>query len=179
MAIENSQKPPLWLGIETLPRRGPRLFLLLVGGVVVAVVLYWQVFETRFYRAAIPAQIGLTFGFATMGSNISLWGAAFAFDRKACGGAIFDLSNTTVATIRERGLDFFSDARQGRGYTEKTDRNFHYYSYQPWQTTPLAPEWTANGTWLGLNCMYLRNSVLRSILSAAKTHELVLHNRPK
>ena len=107
MAIENSQKPPLWLGIETLLRCGPRLLLLLVGGAVVAAVLYWQVFETRFYRAAIPAQIGLTFGFATTGSNVSLWGAAFAFDRKACGGAIFDLSNTTVATIRERGLDFF------------------------------------------------------------------------
>ena len=169
MAIENSQKPPFWLGFETLVSGGARMLLLLIGGVVVAAVLGRQVFETRFYRAAIPADIGLTFNFATTGSNVSLWGAMFRFDRKACGGATFNLSDTSVAAIRERGVDSLKNARQGRGYTEKADRSFSYYSYQPWQATPLPSEWTSNGTWLGLSCMGLRDSVTRNILDAAQT----------
>ena len=169
MAIENSQKPPLWLGFETLLSGGPRMLLLLTGGIVVAAMLAWHVFETRFYRAAIPVDIGLTFNFATTGSNVRLWGTMFRFDRKACGGAIFNLSDTSVAAIRERGLDLLKNARQGRGYTEKADRSFYYYSYEPWQTTPLPSEWISNGTWLSLSCMGLKDSVIGSILDAAQT----------
>ena len=88
MAIENSQKPLLWLGFETLVSGGSRTLLLLAGGIVVAAVLGWHVVETRFYRAALPAEIGLSFDFATTGSNVSVLGAVFLFDRKACGGAI-------------------------------------------------------------------------------------------
>ena len=106
MAIENSQKPLLWLGFETLVSGGSRTLLLLAGGIVVAAVLGWHVVETRFYRAALPAEIGLSFDFATTGSNVSVLGAVFLFDRKACGGAIFDLTDTTVAAIRERVWTF-------------------------------------------------------------------------
>jgi hypothetical protein len=168
VAVENLQKPPLWLGLETLVRGGPRALLLLVGGVVVAAVLSWHVFETRFYRAAIPAEIGLAFDFATTDSNTTLSDLLSIAPLKACGGAIFKLTDTAVTLISERGLDFLKDARQGRGYTDKVDRSFHYYSYMPWQATPLAPEWTSNGAWLGLNCMGLRNSVIRSIVKAGE-----------
>jgi hypothetical protein len=150
MAVENFQKPPLWLGLEAL---GLRAFLLLAGGVVIGTVLFWHVYETLHYRKAIPADIGLAFNFATRGSDVSIYGALFMFDRKACGGAIFDMSDSTADAIRKQGLAFLKDARQGRGYTEKTDRSFGYYSYRPWQATPLPPEWTALGPWMGLNCM--------------------------
>jgi hypothetical protein len=166
MAVEDLQKPPLWLGMEKL---GTRALLLLAGSVVVAAVLFWQIFETRFYRNAIPAEIGLALNFATTGSDVSLWGALFRFDRKACGGAIFNLSDSTAGAIRKHGLDFLKNARQGRGYRGEADRSFDYYSYRQWQATPLSPEWTANGPWLGLNCMGLRDGLVRSILNASQT----------
>jgi hypothetical protein len=164
MTVQDFQKPALWLGIETLSLR--RL-LLLIGGFAVAAVVYWQIYETRFYRAAIPAQIGLTFSFATTGSNVSLWDGGL-FAQEACGGAIFNLSDTAAIAISQRGLDFLRDARQGRGYTDNAQSAFHYYSYEPWQSTPLASQWTLYGPWLGLNCMDLGNGVLRSVLNAAQ-----------
>ena len=148
---------------------GPRTLLLLAGGIVVAAVLGWHVVETRFYRAALPAEIGLSFDFATTGSNVSVLGAVFLFDRKACGGAIFDLTDTTVAAIRERGMDFLKDARQGRGYADNADRLFYNYSYGPWQPTPLPQEWTSGGMWYGLDCMGLGTAIGQSIVEAAKT----------
>jgi hypothetical protein len=167
MTTANSQTPPLWSGIKVLACR-PKLLLLIVGGLLAALVLNWFVYETRFYRAAIPAEIGLSFDFATTGSNVSFLGAVFLFDRKACGGAIFELTDTTVAAIHERGPDFLKDARQGRGYAEKHHPRYYYYSYQPWQPTPLAPEWTSNGKWLGLSCMGLKNRFGQTILQATR-----------
>ena len=79
------------------------------------------------------------------------------------------MSGATADAIRAQGLGFLKDARQGRGYTEKTDRSFSRYSYQPWQATPLAPEWTSNGPWLGLSCMHVRDGTVRGILNAAQT----------
>ena len=87
---------------------------------------------------------------------------------KACGGAIFELSDTTLDVIRDHGLDAFKDARQGRGYADKTDRLFYYYSYERWQPTPLSPEWTWNGMWHGLSCMNLVYSLGRSVVEAAQ-----------
>lgn len=165
MTVEDLQKPPLWLGMKTL---GPGALLLLAGGVVFAAVLYWQIFETQFYRAAVPPEIGLTFDFAATGSNTTLSDVLSIAPLKACGGAIFKLTDTAVKAIEEGGLNLFQNARQGRGYPDKLDRSFHYYSYRPWQTTPLPSEWTSKGPWLGLNCMGLRNNVIRSILDAAQ-----------
>jgi hypothetical protein len=165
MAVEDFQKPALWLGLEALGLRG---CLLLAGGIVVAAVLFWEVFNTLHYRKAIPADIGLAFNFATRGSNVSLYGMRM-FDRKFCGGAIFDMSNSTTDAIRKHGLDFLKNARQGRGYNKKTDRGFSYYSYRPWQATPLPPEWTALGPWIGLNCMGVTTDTMQNILDAAQT----------
>jgi hypothetical protein len=142
--------------------------LLLIVCILGVIVLGWTVFKTKFYRAAIPAEIGITFGLATTGSDTSFWGATLGFDRKACGGAIFELTDATVDAIRERGPDYLKNARQGRGYSDKTDRLFHYYSYQPWQPTPLAREWTSEGMWLGLSCMGLGYNFGRSIVQAAQ-----------
>src|SRR5215831_4530278 len=50
MAVGDLQKPPLWLGLEMLTRGSLRGLLLLAGGGVVASILAWHVFETRFYR---------------------------------------------------------------------------------------------------------------------------------
>ena len=125
-------------------------------------------FKTRFYRAAIPAKIDLTFGFATTGSNMSLWEAMLPLRPKACGGAIFGLSNTMVTALQDHGLGVLDAARQGRGYADTTDRRFFRYSYKPWQPTPLPPEWTSQGAWYGLNCMDLGYGFVRSLVEAAQ-----------
>src|SRR5205807_8449600 len=99
--------------------------LLVIACVLGATVFGWSVLETRFYRAAIPAEIEITFGLATTGSSMNFWETAMPIRPKACGGAIFELSDTTLDVIRDHGLDAFKDARQGRGYADKTDRLFY------------------------------------------------------
>jgi hypothetical protein len=133
-----------------------------------AMLLGWSVLKTRFYRAAIPAEIEITFSLATTGSSMSVWEAVLPLRHEACGGAIFELRGTTLAAIRDRGLDALNDARQGRGYTDNTDRLFYYYSYKPWQPTPLPREWTSDGMWYGLSCMNLGHGFGRSIVEAAQ-----------
>jgi len=166
MAVGDLQKPPLWLGLEMLTRGSLRGLLLLAGGGVVASILAWHVFETRFYRAAIPAEIALTFDFATTSSDTSLLDLFSIAPIKACGGAILKLTDTAAAAISERGLDFLKDARQGRGHMDKQDRSFQYHSYLPWQSTPVPSQWTEMGPWLGLNCM--RTGDTGSIMDAAQ-----------
>jgi hypothetical protein len=143
--------------------------LLVIACGLGASLLGWSVLETRFYRAAIPAEIEIAFGLATTGSSTSFWEAALPIRHKACGGAIFELSDTMLTAIRDGGLDVLEDARQGRGYADNTDRLYYYYSYKPWQPTPLSPEWTSQGMWYGLSCMNLGYSFGRSIVQAAQS----------
>ena len=142
--------------------------LLVIGCVVGAEVIAWSVYKTRFYRAAIPADIGLTIGFASTSSSASIWDAMLPIRPKACGGAIFELNNATAAALRDRGLVVLKDARQGRGYSDRTDRLYYYYSYEAWQPTPLPPGWTSQGAWYGLSCMDLGYGLARSIVEAAE-----------
>jgi hypothetical protein len=145
---------------------GP-LVLLVIACCLGTILLGWSVLNTKFYRAALPAEIGITFSLAITGSNTSFWEVGQPI-HKACGGAIFELNETTLAAIRGRGLDGLKDARQGRGYSDNTDRLFYYYSYKPWQPTPLPPEWTSQGMWYGLSCMNLGQSFGGSIVDAAQ-----------
>jgi hypothetical protein len=86
---------------------------------------------------------------------------------EACGGAIFKLTQLNVTAIEHQGLNFFQMARQGRGYPEG-DRLHSFYSYEPWQQTPLPAAWASEGTWLGLACMRLGFGLTRSITNAAR-----------
>jgi hypothetical protein len=144
--------------------------LLFVACVMAVDVIGWSVLKTRFYRAAIPAQIGIAIGPTITGSSMGFWEAMLPIRHKACGGAIFVLSDTTLAAIRDGGLDVLKDARQGRGYTDNTDRLFYYYSYKPWQPTPLPAEWTPQEMWYGLSCMNLGHTLGRNIVEAAQAH---------
>jgi hypothetical protein len=150
----------------------PRLsrVLLTLAAIVTALWLGWSVLKTNFYRGAIPSEIGLTFGLATTGSDSNLVAALLPIPPKACGGAIFGLSSGTAEAINREGTAFLSNARQGRGYDNKSDRLYYYYSYVPWQETPLPDGWLAEsllGQWYGLSCMSLSNSFAESITKAA------------
>jgi hypothetical protein len=113
-----------------------------IAGSVGLIVLGGRALETRFYRAAMPPEIELAFDLATTASGMSLLEAATPLRHEDCGGAIFGLSNRMAASLRDRGA--LADARQGRGYTDTADPLFFHYSYEPWQPTPLPPEWTSN-----------------------------------
>jgi hypothetical protein len=138
-----------------------------IAGSVGLIVLGGRVLETRFYRAAMPPEIELAFDLATTASGMSLLEAATPLRHEDCGGAIFGLSNRMAASLRDRGA--LADARQGRGYTDTADPLFFHYSYEPWQPTPLPPEWTSEGMWSGLFCMNLDAGFGRSIVEAART----------
>jgi hypothetical protein len=140
---------------------------LALGGIGVAVVLGYSVLQTRFYRQAIPAEINLTFNLATTGSSMSLWEVLLPIRHKACGGAIFGLSETTATALEKRGLPAIMWAQQGRGYTDGHPRG-HSYEYQPWQATPLPAAWTSEGMWYGLSCMGLWPGTRRNIIDAAR-----------
>lgn len=124
-----------------------------------------QFFETNHYRNALPIELK-TKGLATTGSDVSLLSALFALQREGCGGAIFNLTDEARHLIKTNGLAFFSNAKYGRGYPAE-DRLRHYYTYQPWQETPLPSAWTSEGIWLGLNCMGLGRNMTQAIRSAA------------
>ena len=142
--------------------------LLALAGLTATAVLGCSVLKTKFYRAAIPAEIDLTFNPATTGSSMSLWDLLLPIRHEACGGAIFGLGDTTVTAIERRGLVAIQGAQQGRGYADGTHRMRSYYEYEPWQPTPLPPAWTSEGMWNGLNCMNLGHGLGRSIIEAAR-----------
>jgi hypothetical protein len=139
-------------------------FVVLVG----LIGLHWTVLSTRFYRAAIPEQLELTYSLPTKGSDVSILAAMAGARQQACGGVLFDLTAKTASLITEHGLKGLDSALQGRGYLDPTHPYFHRYTYQPWQETPLPPAWTSEGMWAGLHCMDLSASVTGPIVSAAK-----------
>jgi hypothetical protein len=152
--------------------KGPSLhgILLIAGGAIAALWVGWRILETNFYRNAIPAEIGLTWDLATTGSDSSLITALLPIPPKACGGAIFGLAAAAAEAVKHGGLTFLSGARQGRGYQQTYDRQYAYYTYAPWQQTPLPDGWLAevlNGQWYGLSCMRLSSRYAESIAKAA------------
>ncbi len=147
--------------------------LLVVAGVIGALWLARSVTETRFYSGAIPSEIELSFGLASVGTN---WNpAAMLLPRfEACGGAIFGITGATVAAIETRGLEFFKTATQGRGSTDHHGPT----QYQPWEPSPLEDNWTRNGTWLGLDCLATyRHSAIMQAAQAPGSYYAVGRNR--
>jgi hypothetical protein len=103
------------LTIQPFPLSTGNKALLVFASIVAALWLMWSVMETRFYSGAIPPQIELSFGPASVGTDWSPAALLLPLRHEACGGAIFGISGATVGAIQKRGLEFFKDATQGRG----------------------------------------------------------------
>lgn len=136
--------------------------------VIAAVWLYLAIHKTMFYRAALPAELGLTSELVTAGSCADVLDMILPVRPKAAGGALFRLDAETLAAIKRQGSAFFDDALLGRGYGDPSRRVTYRYSYKPWQETPLPPEWTSDGMWLGLSCMGLNFGRGANIAEAAR-----------
>ncbi len=124
-----------------------------------------SVYETWFYRRALPAALETT-GLVTAQSDASFLSALLAFQREACGGALHGLSVSTRRAIERQGLAFFATASHGRGYPPGHPQH-HYYSYRSWQETPVPHAWISEGIWSGLNCMKLDRATVLRIKDAA------------
>nr|WP_321182240.1 hypothetical protein [Methylobacterium sp. Leaf122] len=103
------------------------------------------------YRRAIPTVIGITTMVAE-GSDASLFGLFLPITREACGGVAFRLSDAAAEQIAAQGLAHLGSARIGRGYENSPEE--HYFTYQPWQETPVPSTWIGDGKWAGaLGCL--------------------------
>jgi hypothetical protein len=139
-----------------------RAILKSVGVLLVAGWFIVTVWETQFYEQALPAELE-TWGPATTGSDAHWWYVLVPARWEACGGAIFHMTPATIEKINAQGLEFFSNAIQGRGYL--TGRLKYYY--KPWAETPVPLGWTGDGVWsIGLHC--IGTSRARQIAAAAK-----------
>ena len=72
---------------------------------------------------------------------------------RVCGGAIYNLSRETLERINSRGLEFFKDARQSRGFAGKYPKA--QYTFAPWKKSPIPENWIGNkwDQWWGLDCI--------------------------
>jgi hypothetical protein len=166
--IETARKqlPRIFQAPFQLPLKKETLIGLAIG--VIALKLLFVSFEVERYHRALPAALE-TAGFITSGNDTSYLAAFMPIRSEPCGGFVFHLSAATLKTIETRGLDFFKDARQGRGIGEGDPRAASEFSYQPWQATPLPDDFTRNGSWLGLHCMgWMFSPLGRDIFAAAQ-----------
>lgn len=130
----------------------------------------WQagryVIDSRWYRTALPEQIGVTTLIGS-GSDLSLAVALLPIRHEACGGAVFRLTDETLAALESDGLAYLKDARTGRG--DAASPQEHHFTYEPWQLTPVPPNWVSEGSWPGMHCLrWLVGTSVREIIAAAK-----------
>ncbi|PXW59119.1 hypothetical protein BY998_11138 [Methylobacterium sp. B4] len=103
------------------------------------------------YLRAIPAEIELT-SMIAQGSDMTLFDPLIPIRREACGGAAFQLSDEAAAQLEFRGLAHLGSARTGRGYVGGPEEP--YWTYQPWQETPVPSTWIGDGKWAsGFGCL--------------------------
>jgi hypothetical protein len=118
--------------------------------------------EASFYRDALPEVLRTT-GIMAMGSDARWFDMVFPIRYEGCGAVVFQLAPETAAQIQQKGLAFFRDARQGRGYPVDSPKG-HYYAYASWQSTPAPAGWFGDGVVAAsLSCAGLSNSLIRKI----------------
>lgn len=125
--------------------------LQLLLGLLLCLYLAYKVFERQYAIDLLPA------GIEPAGVLLL---SAESGGREGCGAAVFRLSKQTRARVQQEGLAFLQMARQARGYDE------HYYSYGPWQATPVPDSYISEGGWLSLWCAEAGPSLARRIHAA-------------
>lgn len=135
--------------------RKERFVLLLVSAL--SPLLAYKASQYYWYAQVVPAEIELAYPVAA-GEE---WGY-----REGCSVAVYKLSASSLEAIQKKGLGFFDGVTQARGYSNPSDRDFHYYTYKPWKETPVPAEWTSEGSWF--MCRAIGSQLEREIIAAAK-----------
>jgi hypothetical protein len=106
-------------------RRAIRILL----GVCLVMWLGWRTISDLWYRDFLPSQIGVA-GLLAEGDDFNpLLLLAYFIRHEACGGVVFRLLPETVTAIEREGLNFFAEARVGRGH--------RHWRYLDWRETPV------------------------------------------
>ena len=135
----------------------PRRALILVAIVLASWWMATRIRETWVLEGMLPAELHTT-GLATVGYDATLFQRLGWLPYKSCGGAVFSLTTGTLTAIERQGLAFLDKGRKRR----RNDYARSLTMYAPWRKTPVPPDWTSNGMWLGLYCMgsaWSRNSI--------------------
>jgi hypothetical protein len=130
-----------------------------VAVLVTCLWAFYSIMEARWFDGMLPAALQ-TKGSAIVRHDASLFAIILSVRYKSCGGATYGLSRRTLSAIDSQGLAFFAQARRSRAVTHR--RAGLPLAYQPWRPTPVPPEWTSEGMWLGLACMgwtWSRNAI--------------------
>lgn len=132
------------MAVPTVLRRVAGIFgntllfsLHLFFGLLLCLYLSYKVAERQFTIDALPVGIEPS-------SVVLLSGESGG--REGCGAAVFRLSGYTCKRLLQEGAAFLESARQARGYGSS------YYSYEPWQETPVPDGFTSEGGWPLLWC---------------------------
>lgn len=103
---------------------------------------------THFYGQTVPEEIEVT-SLVAYGSDVGpgdlLIAVVAPIRREGCGGFAFRLSDQAALEIETQGIARLASAHVGRGY--KGDRLEYFYSYAPWQQTPVPKSWLGDGIW--------------------------------
>ncbi|HSI51260.1 MAG TPA: hypothetical protein VLA61_23595 [Ideonella sp.] len=132
------------------------LFLALLVAAALPFVAY-KVYQCHWYAQALPPELEVAYPVSV--------GEEFAF-RGGCGVAVYSLSDRTLKAVKQDQLSFFESATRARGHREPEDRDGHYYTYQPWQRTPVPAPWTNDGSWFV--CSAISSRLESEIVAAAK-----------
>lgn len=117
--------------------RGLVYALQLLIGLLLCLYLAYKLCERQHMIAALPAQLEP--------ASVLLIGGESGL-REGCGAAVFRLSKATRRALQQDATGLLAQARQARGYDEQ------YYSYGPWQATPVPDRYFSEGGWLALSC---------------------------
>lgn len=130
--------------------------LKIIAVVVVSILVAWYLFEDYWYRQVIPENIGLSYRI-TITSNSGF--------REGCGTAIYRLSNETAKAIQQKGLEYFTNSKQSRGYSD------HYHKYGEWHETPRK-DWKRPENWsFELLCGgAINDSLYKKIVESGQTY---------
>lgn len=135
--------------------RKERFVLLLVSAI--SPFLAYKAFQYYWYAQVLPAEIEIVYPVAA--------GEESGF-REGCSVAVYKLSARSLDTIKKKGLAFFDGATQARGYSNPSNRDYHYYTYELWKETPIPAGWTSEGAWF--MCSVIGSQLEREIIAAAK-----------
>jgi hypothetical protein len=137
------------------------IYSFLLVAILVTLFLVPVAKNTNFDEKALPIQLQTT-GLVIAGSDAGYLDFLY-FRREACGAAVLRLDPQTVEMIKRDGLDFFSDAIQGRGYPGN-----HYYHYESWLRTPAPQNWFGDGVVsVSFHCANISSELLRRIIKAS------------
>ncbi|GBD49128.1 hypothetical protein [Methylopila sp. Yamaguchi] len=122
-----------------------------------AIYAAWSLYETAFYRRALPEALRTT-GLVYAGRDFNPLLLFVPLRPEGCGAALHNLDRGTTAAIANAGLSFFADQLRSRAPSAN--------EWRPWKETPIDDERADGLLGRGLGCIGMTRSLRTSIFRA-------------